>query len=263
MAAKTDWRAHPLCGPRDTYPDRYWGPDRLDPETWRRFAALLDPTAEIAAILAALGDVTDVVDVGGGTGTLAEAIAARVPLIVIEPDPEQRAHAPAHLTVRAGRAEAVPIADGGADAAIATWVLQYTDDPDLAVAELARIARRRVVIVQPAPNNDLVEVYNREAVAAGMLVSHHGWLLARAAADLEAHGFAVTLEHVAIPLRTPPGGAPELADILSRMHTRDPVKRAAMVAATTDFIASRLVHGPLADDGVVLCARRDQVSSSV
>ena len=253
----TDWRSHPLCGPPDTYPDRYWGPDRIDPETWRRFEVLLDPTAEIAAIIAALGDATDVVDVGGGTGLLAKTIATRVPLVVIEPDPEQRAHVPAQLTVRAGRAEAVPVPDGGADAAIATWVLQYTDDPDLAVAELARIARRRVVIVQPAPNNDLVEVYNREAIAAGMLVSHHGYLLARAAADLEKHGFTVTMEHVAIPLATPPGGAPELADIFSRMHTRDPVKRAAMVAATTDFIASCLVRGPLNDDGVVLCARRD------
>ena len=52
---------------------------------------------ELAAILAALGDATDVVDVGGGTGLLTQTIAARVPVVVVEPAAEQRAHLPAGI----------------------------------------------------------------------------------------------------------------------------------------------------------------------
>ena len=81
-------------------------------------------------------------------------------------------------------------------------MLQYCDDPLAAIAELARVARRRVAIAQAAPGNDLVAVYNLEAAVAGLAPAHHGWLLAHAAARLEAAGFAVTLARVAIA-RTP------------------------------------------------------------
>ena len=122
-----------------------------------------------------------------------------------------------------------------------------------AVAELARVARRRVVLVQAAPNNELVAIYNREASVGGLPPAHHGYLLARAAAQLEAAGFRVTLEHVAIPLRVPPGGADALAELLARLHWADHPLRAAMAAATVPMIAGR---GSLADDGVVLRAER-------
>jgi SAM-dependent methyltransferase len=241
-------------------PEAFWGPERLDPEAWRELAALLAPeagiAAEIAAVLAALGDASEVVDVGGGTGLITQAIATRMPVTVIEPASEQRAHLPPGITARAGRAEALPLPDGACDAAIATWVLQYTD-PMRAVDELARVARRRVVIVQAAPGNDLVEIYNREAAIAGLRPAHHGWLLSQAAARLEAAGFAVTLARVAIAVR---GEAGALADMLSRLHFAGHVDRAAMVAATRGLIAQRLAaHGTLSDDGVVLSA---QTSSS-
>jgi hypothetical protein len=74
------WFEHPLCAPRDTMPERFWGPERLDPGAWRELAAALEPAAEIAALREALADATDVVDVGGGTGLIAQAIAARVPV---------------------------------------------------------------------------------------------------------------------------------------------------------------------------------------
>jgi SAM-dependent methyltransferase len=153
------WRDHPLCAPRDAMPARFWGPERLDPEAWRELASVLAPDTEIAALLAALDGATDVVDVGGGTGLITQAIAARMPVVVVEPAPEQRAHLPAGITALAGRAESIPLDDGAADAAIATWVLQYRDDPMRAVSELARAARRRVAIAQAAPGNELVEVY--------------------------------------------------------------------------------------------------------
>jgi SAM-dependent methyltransferase len=249
------WTSHPLCAPAAPWPAAFWGPERLDPAAWRELAALISPDAEIAALLGALGDATDVVDVGGGTGLLTRAIAARMPVVVIEPADEQRAHLPPGITARAGRAEALPLPDGACDAAIATWVLQYTDDPLRAVDELARVARRRVAVVQAAPGNDLVEVYNREAAVAGLPPAHHGWLLAHAAARLEAAGFAVALQRVAIDV--PGAGAHALADLLSRLHFAAHHQRAAMVAATRPLIADRLAaRGALADDGVVLSARR-------
>jgi SAM-dependent methyltransferase len=248
------WRDHELCAPAATMPAAFWGPERMDAEAWRELTAAVEPEAEIGALVAALAGVSDVVDVGGGTGLLTRAIAARASVVVVEPAAEQRAYLPRGITAIAGRAESVPFGDREADAAIATWVLQYCDDPMRAVRELARVARRRVVIVQAAPGNDLVEIYNREAAIAGLPPAHHGWLLANAAEILEAAGFVVMLERVAIAVR---GEALALADTLARLHFASHPDRAAMAAATAPWIAARLREtGALADDGVLLRAMR-------
>jgi SAM-dependent methyltransferase len=250
------WRDHPLCAPAATMPDRFWGPEQFDPTAWRELAALLSPEAEIAAILGALGDSADCVDVGGGTGLITQAIAGRMPVLVIEPAAEQRAHLPPNIMVRAGRIEALPLHDGAYDAAVATWVLQYADDPMRAVAELARVARRRVVIVQAAPGNDLVDIWNLEASIAGMPPAHHGYLLSHAAAILERAGFDITLERVAVAVPSP-SGAHALADTFARMHFSAHPKCAEILAATEPVIAKHLASkGMVSDDAVVLTARR-------
>jgi SAM-dependent methyltransferase len=188
------WRDHPLCVSPTAWPTTFWGPEHLDPTAWRELAARIDPSDEIERLCRALGDAVSVIDVGGGTGLLTQAIAAQVAAVtIVEPNAEQRAHVPPPLTAIAGRAEAVPVPDASADAAIATWVLQYCDDPAQAVRELARIARRRVAIVQAAPDNALVAIYNVEAAIAGLPPAHHGWLLAQAADILGAAGFAIEL----------------------------------------------------------------------
>ncbi|MDB4962701.1 MAG: hypothetical protein JWP01_2700 [Myxococcales bacterium] len=253
----TDWRAHPLCGPRDAYPDAFWGPEKLDSAAFVELVDLLSPDVEIAALLVALKDIKQVVDVGGGTGLLTQAIMGGAEVTVIEPDPQQRAKIPGGIIVADGRAEAVPLPDRSTEAAIATWVLQYCDDPMRAVDELARIARHRIVIIQAAPGNDLVEIYNREAAIAGKPSAHHGWLLAEAATRLEAAGFQVTLERIAIPVRKPAGGAAQLARTLARMHFSGHADIDAMIAATEPLIGRTLaVADTLSDDGVLLSARR-------
>ncbi|HEY4180449.1 MAG TPA: methyltransferase domain-containing protein [Kofleriaceae bacterium] len=249
------WRDHPLCGPRATYPDRFWGPERMDSDAFVELVDLLSPDAELAAITAALAGVTDVVDIGGGTGLITQAIARIAPVRVIEPDPEQRAHLPPGITVQDGRAEHLPVADRGTDAAVITWVMQYCDDPLKAISELVRIARRRVVIVQAAPTNDLVTIYNTEAAIAGDKPAHHGWLLATAAEALEAAGFTVELHPLAIPLKAPKSAA-ALADTLARMHFRGHAKIREMIDATLPLIEQRLASGALSDDGAMLVARR-------
>ena len=253
----TDWRDHPLCESRVPWPARFWGPERLDPDAWRELVPLLEPTIEIDALCAALVGAKDVIDVGGGTGLITQAIAARVgPVTIVEPSEAQRAHLPKGLTAIAGHAEALPLPDRSADAAVATWVLQYTDDPGRAVAELARVARDRVVIVQAAPDNDLVDVYNLEARVAGAAPAHHGWLLASAAERLECDGFTVELQRVPTPVRFPPGGAAAFADTLARLHFAGHPRAAAMRAVTEPLLAERAKAGVVSDDGVLLIARR-------
>lgn len=233
-------------------PDAFWGPETLNSDAFVELVHLIDASAEVAAILRALAGMTSVVDVGGGTGFLTQQLAQRAAVTVIEPSAEQRAHVPAGITVIEARAEALPLATGFADAAIATWVLQYCDDPVRAVDELARVARGRVVIVQAAPNNDLVDIYNLEAGVADLPRAHHGWLLARAEDRLRHAGYAVSTERIAIPVRVPDAHA--MADTLSRLHFADHPKRAEMIAATAPFIAAR--GGTLSDDGALLVAYR-------
>ena len=253
----TSWIDHPLCGPRETMPSRFWGPEQLDSAAFVELVDLLSPDVEIAALLDALRDIKQVVDVGGGTGLLTQAVAKGAEVTVIEPDPAQRARVPGGIVIADGRAEAVPLPDRATEAAIATWVLQYCDDPRRAIDELARIARHRVVIVQAAPGNDLVEIYNREAVVAGLPPAHHGWLLAEAAARLEAAGFTVTLQRIAIPVRAPAGGGAQLAGILARLHFAGHARLDEMIAVTTPLIGRTLaIADALSDDGVLLCARR-------
>lgn len=251
------WRDHPLCASEVAWPARFWGPETIDPDAWRELVPLLDPGVEIDALCDALAGVDDVVDVGGGTGLITQAIAKRVGRVtIVEPSAAQRAHLPPGLVAVEGRAEAVPMPDGGAAAAVATWVLQYTADPVRAVQELARVARERVAIVQAAPGNDLVEVYNREAAIAGTPPAHHGWLLALAAETLEASGFAVTLTRVPTPVRIPDGGVEALADVLARLHFAGHPRIDAMRAAAVPVLGARAWGGVVADDGVLLVARR-------
>lgn len=100
---------------------------------------------------AALGDVEglNIVDVGCGGGLLAEEFA-RAGANVIGIDPSEgslsaaREHAQAgrlDIDYRSGVAEALPVDDGWADAAICCDVLEHVDDAGKAVAEAARVLR--------------------------------------------------------------------------------------------------------------------------
>ena len=261
----SEWRDHPLCASEAPWPARFWGPESLDPTAWRELAARLDPRAEIDLLLDLLTrargaeGARHVLDVGGGTGLLTRAIAARAACTVVEPSAAQIAALPPSLRVVRGRAEALPARDASVDGAVATWVLQYCDDPDAAVRELARVVARRgvIAIVQAAPDNELVAVYNDEARIAGRPPAHHGFLLARAAELLARAGFQVSLERIAIPMRAAPDEAPAIADVLARLHFAGHPRAAEMIAATTPRIeAAARARGALRDDGVLLSGRR-------
>lgn len=98
-----------------------------------------------AAVHAALGDARTVVNVGAGAGSY-EPLDR--PVIPIDPSAvmalqRERTRPPAVL----GAAEQLPLADGAVDAAMAVMTLNHWNDVERGLAELSRVASRRVVLM--------------------------------------------------------------------------------------------------------------------
>lgn len=250
-------------------PTRFWGPEQLDAAAWADFAARLRVDAEVDALVAALDGADHVLDVGGGTGLLTRSLTGPNGRgFVIEPEERNvmalRAVLSSRVRVVQARAEALPFGAAAFDAVVSTWVLQYTQDPWVVVREMARVSRRsprsRVLLVQAAPGNELVQMYNACADCMGEPRSHHGFLLAGAAATLERAGFDVELREcpVQMDFRDVPLAerAGAIASMSRRLHHRDFDQRAlqeALVRAARRLGGFR--SGLLCDDGVLLVAR--------
>jgi len=85
-------------------------------------------------------------DVGTGTGALAFALAPHVREVVgIDPDEavleRARAQAPANVELRTGDGEQLPFDAFSFDLVVCARMLHHTPRPELAIAELARVAR--------------------------------------------------------------------------------------------------------------------------
>ena len=102
-----------------------------------------DPRLE-AAIHAALGDARSVVNVGAGAGAYEPRDREVIP---VEPSATMRAQRPpgAPAAIDAG-AEALPLADGSVDAALAVLTDHHWADRARGLRELRRVARDRVVL---------------------------------------------------------------------------------------------------------------------
>jgi len=103
------------------------------------------PDRRIAAqIHAALGDATDVINVGAGTGSYEPGQT----VLAVEPSQVMIAQrppgsAPAVCAV----AEHLPVRDNAADAVMALLTTHHWTDMRAGIAELRRVARRRIVIL--------------------------------------------------------------------------------------------------------------------
>ena len=97
----------------------------------------------VAAIQAALGDARTVLNVGAGTGAYEPADRD---VTAVEPSAVMRAQRPAGAA-RAidAHAEALPLADGSFDAAMAVLSDHHWEDRAGGLREMRRVARRRVV----------------------------------------------------------------------------------------------------------------------
>jgi 2-polyprenyl-3-methyl-5-hydroxy-6-metoxy-1,4-benzoquinol methylase len=100
-------------------------------------------------------DPASVLDAGCGEGHVTAWVADALPrarIRGIEPRPEARAAAIARrpgVEVRAGDLRALDEPRAGWDVVLCTEVLEHLDDPGAALAELARVARRALVLTVP------------------------------------------------------------------------------------------------------------------
>ena len=110
------------------------------------------PKAAIDALLRGLGPEEQLIvaDVGAGTGISANLLAQRVGTVVaIEPNAQMRERAEPRPNVQweDGTAEALPLPDKSVDVAAAFQAFHWFD-PLRAFAQFARVARRRVAMLQ-------------------------------------------------------------------------------------------------------------------
>jgi SAM-dependent methyltransferase len=101
------------------------------------------------------------------------------------------------VTICSGSAEEIPFSDRTFDAAVAMWILHYVDDLDKSLREIARVVDpsspdSRIVIVQGAPDNELVNLLNDVCAplsAQNTAIDHQGYLLNAAAKVFAEYGF--------------------------------------------------------------------------
>lgn len=180
------------------------------------------------------------------------------------------------VEVRGGSAERVPFEDNKFDAVVALWILHYVDDLEQSLSEMARVVdpaapNARIVIVQGAPDNEVVNLINKacgpvaeESMAPGeSAVDHQGLLLAAAARVFSLHGFgniqvARVDAHCNFPeadLATRCAAAADvLTDFWYRDHARGGDMRKVFVPILEEHFASRPYE--VGDQAVILIARR-------
>ncbi|HEX8829618.1 MAG TPA: metalloregulator ArsR/SmtB family transcription factor [Longimicrobium sp.] len=130
---------------------------------WDRLRAeLFGERTDLVGLLALVADEWTVGDLGCGTGRLAAALAPFVERVVavdasaaMLEAARARLGTAANVEVRAGELEALPVADGELDAAVASLVLHYLADPAAALAEAFRALRPggRLVVVDMMPHD--------------------------------------------------------------------------------------------------------------
>lgn len=120
------------------------------------YSAVRQPDPQIAArVETALGDAKSVLNVGAGTGSYEPAGRE---VTAIEPSQtmiDQRP--PGSAPVVQGVAEDLPFADNSFDATMAMITVHHWSDARKGLAEMARVARQRVVVLSfdPAPAAEL------------------------------------------------------------------------------------------------------------
>lgn len=98
-----------------------------------------------AAVLAALGDARTVVNVGAGPGSYEPTDR---PVIPVEPSTAMALQRhPSRPPAVLGVAESLPLADDSVDAALAVLTMHHWADVHRGLAELVRVARRRIVLL--------------------------------------------------------------------------------------------------------------------
>ena len=161
----------------------------------RGYARQRRPDPRIAASLtAALGDARSVLNVGAGSGSY-EPTDRRV--VAVEPSAVMIAQRPpGSAPAVQARAESLPFADRTFDAAMAVLTLHHWADRARGLAECARVARERVVLLtwDPAAGTFWLHEYFPEFLAADR------GKFPEVAAYLEAFGPGARVNVSAVPV---------------------------------------------------------------
>jgi SAM-dependent methyltransferase len=119
-------------------------PDALYQATATGYRAVRRPDPRIAAQIAAAAGAGRVVNVGAGAGSYERETGV---FAAVEPSPAMVRQRPAGAApVVRGRAEALPLEAGCADVALAVLTIHHWTDLAAGVAEMRRVARRRVLV---------------------------------------------------------------------------------------------------------------------
>jgi SAM-dependent methyltransferase len=159
------------------------------------YAAVRRPDPRIAArVEAALADCTSVVNVGAGAGSYEPPARTR---LAIDPSAIMLAQRPigAAPPVR-GRAEALPLADRCVDGALAVLTLHHWSDWRVGLNEMARVSRRRVVVLSWDPAVAGALWLTRDYLREGLVVDRSQ---VPALASCAAHLPGASIETVSIP----------------------------------------------------------------
>jgi SAM-dependent methyltransferase len=110
------------------------------------YAATRRPDVRIATLLGeAIGDAATVLNVGAGAGSYEPADRQ---VVAVEPSAEMiRQRPPSAARCVQASAEALPFADASFDAVMAVLTIHHWSDLAGGIAEMRRVARRRVVIL--------------------------------------------------------------------------------------------------------------------
>lgn len=127
-----------------------------------------------------------VLDVGSGTGALAEELRRREATVTVaEPSAEFAAALRARFAdVHETSAEQLPFADDAFDTALAQLVVAFMTDAPAAVREMARVARSVAVCMWGIAEMELFAVIDRASQALGAAPSQRGAQRYRTLAEL-------------------------------------------------------------------------------
>jgi SAM-dependent methyltransferase len=190
------------------------------------------PPAALRWALAPLGPGSwRVADIGAGTGIMTRLLVeSGYEAVAIEPDDKMRARlvaSSASITVLPGRAESLPVPDGGLDAAVAAQAYHWFDQ-EVAHAELARAIRPGGVFAAIWNDRDDETGWVREytRIIEGIRGPDHG----RAVSYGDGFG-PIEVERFPNPVRATPHGLVELLRSRSYYLTATPALRAELEAA--------------------------------
>ncbi|EPE26553.1 S-adenosyl-L-methionine-dependent methyltransferase [Glarea lozoyensis ATCC 20868] len=266
-----------LMGPYPL-PSTYCLPFMLSDEAWRPFQERLT-RFEFEAVMKAVEDNVEILDVGSGYGDLPKAIAQKLgKSYAIEPNPDrmqviENRNTDLGVQIKQGRAEALPYSDDSFDAVVAMWILHYVSDVEKALEEMVRVANRkaanaRIVIVRGAPDNELVNLINNICAPIAALdakenyVSHQGFLLTTATRIFSKNGFGdISLERVHAHCNFPETDftlrCSKAAEILSEFWYRDHPRLEQMRTALLPALEKHFEDSPfkIGDQAVMLVAK--------